>query len=101
LIDFVRKPFSADLQFTRSNAGFDLFDDEMVEDPRRNNTLHASDYIIDIREYDVPYHVRVSIDKGIIQRSIHQRDLADIKRHPDWEMVHSRSQTRRDHVNLC
>lgn len=25
---------------------------------------NASDFIIDIREYDVPYHVRVAIDKG-------------------------------------
>ncbi len=24
----------------------------------------VSDYIIDIREYDVPYHVRVAIDKS-------------------------------------
>lgn len=27
--------------------------------------MNASDYIIDIREYDVPYHVRVAIDKGM------------------------------------
>ena len=27
--------------------------------------MNASDYIIDIREYDVPYHVRVAIDKGV------------------------------------
>lgn len=26
--------------------------------------MHASDFIVDIREYDVPYHVRVAIDKG-------------------------------------
>jgi len=24
----------------------------------------ACDFIIDIREYDVPYHVRVAIDQG-------------------------------------
>lgn len=29
-----------------------------------NRTADASDYIVDIREYDVPYHVRVAIDKG-------------------------------------
>lgn len=48
----------------RTSAGFDLFDDELDES-RPNATLNASDFIIDIREYDVPYHVRVSIDKGL------------------------------------
>jgi len=30
------------------------------------NTAHSdpSDFIVDIREYDVPYHVRVMIDLG-------------------------------------
>lgn len=27
--------------------------------------MQASDFIVDIREYDVPYHVRVCIDKGL------------------------------------
>lgn len=48
----------------RASAGFDLFDDELNDDARPNNTMNASDFIIDIREYDVPYHVRVAIDKG-------------------------------------
>ncbi len=47
-----------------ANAGFDLFDDEQDNDKRPNGISDASDYIVDIREYDVPYHVRVSIDKG-------------------------------------
>lgn len=29
-----------------------------------NTSIDASDYIVDIREYDVPYHVRVMIDNG-------------------------------------
>lgn len=29
-----------------------------------NAYADASDYIVDIREYDVPYHVRVMIDMG-------------------------------------
>lgn len=29
-----------------------------------NNSVDASDFIVDIREYDVPYHVRVMIDLG-------------------------------------
>ncbi|EED20302.1 DNA polymerase epsilon, catalytic subunit A/POL2, putative [Talaromyces stipitatus ATCC 10500] len=51
-------------EMARTSAGFDLFDDELDES-RPNAALNASDFIIDIREYDVPYHVRVSIDKDI------------------------------------
>lgn len=47
-----------------ANAGFDLFDDERENDRRTNGIADASDYIVDIREFDVPYHVRVAIDKG-------------------------------------
>ncbi|KAK6349869.1 DNA polymerase epsilon catalytic subunit [Orbilia brochopaga] len=52
-------------EVTDSRAEFDLFDDQI--DAQRINTavVDASDFIIDIREYDVPYHVRVSIDKDI------------------------------------
>ncbi|KZF24567.1 DNA polymeras-like protein epsilon [Xylona heveae TC161] len=48
-----------------ANAGFDLFDDEREHDARFTGIADASDYIVDIREYDVPYHVRVAIDKDI------------------------------------
>lgn len=48
-----------------NNGGFDLFDDSR-DDDRNTNNAHsdASDFIVDIREYDVPYHVRVMIDLG-------------------------------------
>ncbi|KAI0015820.1 DNA polymerase family B [Xylariomycetidae sp. FL0641] len=47
-------------------VGFDLFDDSRDDDRRLNTTFSdASDYIVDIREYDVPYHVRVMIDMNI------------------------------------
>ncbi|KAH9904372.1 DNA polymerase family B [Xylariomycetidae sp. FL2044] len=47
-------------------AGFDLFDDSRDDDRRHNASFSdASDYIVDIREYDVPYHVRVMIDMKI------------------------------------
>jgi DNA polymerase epsilon subunit 1 len=49
---------------TSANAGFDVFDDEWDYNRRHNGIADASDYIVDIREYDVPYHVRVAIDKG-------------------------------------
>ncbi|AEO59723.1 hypothetical protein MYCTH_2139989 [Thermothelomyces thermophilus ATCC 42464] len=50
-----------------ANGNFDLFDDDPRADDRRNNAsfAEASDFIVDIREYDVPYHVRVMIDLDI------------------------------------
>jgi len=30
-----------------------------------NSVVDASDFIVDIREWDVPYHVRVMIDMGM------------------------------------
>ncbi|KAH7137990.1 hypothetical protein B0J11DRAFT_513356 [Dendryphion nanum] len=49
-----------------ANAGFDIFDDEEQDyEKRPTSTIDASDFILDIREYDVPYHVRVAIDKDI------------------------------------
>ncbi|PWY92538.1 DNA polymerase epsilon catalytic subunit A [Aspergillus heteromorphus CBS 117.55] len=53
------------MEISSANAGFDLFDDELINESRSNGTMNASDFIVDIREYDVPYHVRVSIDKDI------------------------------------
>jgi DNA polymerase epsilon subunit 1 len=51
--------------FGSANAGFDLFDDERIDDVRNTTIADASDFIVDIREFDVPYHVRVAIDKGL------------------------------------
>ena len=52
--------------FSSANAGFDLFDDdERLNHTRNHGIADASDYVVDIREYDVPYHVRVAIDKNI------------------------------------
>ena len=48
-----------------ATAGFDIFDEDAVHDKRSNAILEASDFITDIREYDVPYHVRVTIDLDI------------------------------------
>jgi DNA polymerase epsilon subunit 1 len=47
-----------------ANAGFDIFDEDENNDKRPNAAIDPSDFIVDIREYDVPYHVRVAIDKG-------------------------------------
>ena len=47
-----------------AGAGFNLYDDDQDDHRRSNGIIDASDYIVDIREYDVPYHVRVSIDRG-------------------------------------
>jgi DNA polymerase epsilon subunit 1 len=52
-------------EVARANAGIDMFDEDDQDDEKRpNGFAEASDYIVDIREYDVPYHVRVAIDKG-------------------------------------
>lgn len=59
---------SSRLTYDRTNNGnFDLFDDDTRIDEKRLNTsiTEASDFLVDIREYDVPYHVRVMIDKGM------------------------------------
>lgn len=34
-------------------------------DIKDKGSVDASNAIVDIREYDVPYHVRVAIDKGM------------------------------------
>ncbi|CAZ83698.1 unnamed protein product [Tuber melanosporum] len=47
-----------------ASAGFD-FIDEGNDLRRSTNMVEACDFIIDIREYDVPYHVRVAIDQEI------------------------------------
>ncbi|KFH48264.1 DNA polymerase epsilon catalytic subunit A-like protein [Hapsidospora chrysogenum ATCC 11550] len=48
-----------------ANSNFDLFDDSRDHERLMNTSKDASDYVMDIREYDVPYHVRVMIDLGI------------------------------------
>lgn len=48
-----------------ANAGIDMFDDDQDYEKRPNGIVDASDYIVDMREFDVPYHVRVAIDKGL------------------------------------
>ncbi|WPH04119.1 Hypothetical protein R9X50_00700400 [Acrodontium crateriforme] len=48
-----------------ANAGFDLFDADEADGRRPTSIAEASDFIVDIREYDVPYHVRVAIDLDI------------------------------------
>ena len=48
-----------------TNGDFDLFDDSRDNELSTNTAFtDASDFIVDIREYDVPYHVRVMIDLG-------------------------------------
>lgn len=53
-------------QTPSANAGFDLFD-EGLDGAAQNAYAEPSEYIVDIREYDVPYHVRLAIDKGMFQ----------------------------------
>ncbi|KAH7362119.1 DNA polymerase epsilon catalytic subunit A [Plectosphaerella cucumerina] len=53
-------------EVSTTNGDFDLFDDARDESaPAAASFSDASDYIVDFREYDVPYHVRVMIDMNI------------------------------------
>ncbi|KAF1956506.1 DUF1744-domain-containing protein [Byssothecium circinans] len=52
-------------EVANGNANFDMFDDDYEYEKRPTATIDASDFIVDIREYDVPYHVRVAIDKDV------------------------------------
>ena len=60
----MRRSVCAVLICQSANAGFELYDDEQTNHQRTRSVADASDFIVDIREYDVPYHVRVAIDKG-------------------------------------
>ena len=48
-----------------ASASFDIFDEDQSRDSGTAGILDASNFIVDIREYDVPYHVRLAIDKDI------------------------------------
>ncbi|KAK4997483.1 DNA polymerase epsilon catalytic subunit [Elasticomyces elasticus] len=48
-----------------ASVGLDHFYDDDNDGKRPSGVVDASDSIVDIREYDVPYHVRVAIDKDI------------------------------------
>ncbi len=48
-----------------TNVAFDIYDESGDDIRQMDTAVEASDYIVDIREYDVPYHVRVAIDKDI------------------------------------
>ena len=82
-----------------TNAGFDIFDDEYEYEKRPTATIDASDFILDIREYDVPYHVRVAIDKGGY-KALLDRVILTVTRCTDWKVVHCRGETRRYFLNL-
>ncbi|GAM83279.1 hypothetical protein ANO11243_012650 [Dothideomycetidae sp. 11243] len=48
-----------------ASAGIDMFDNDVEYDTRPGSILDARDFVVDIREYDVPYHVRLAIDMDI------------------------------------
>ena len=48
-----------------ARAGFDLFDADDANNERFTSVTEPSDFVTDIREYDVPYHVRVAIDMDV------------------------------------
>lgn len=73
--------------------------DDSRDDTRSGSVVDASDYVVDIREYDVPYHVRVAIDKGRVIMIILSKELT-IRRHPSWKMVHGRGKTWICHAEM-
>lgn len=78
-----------------ANAGFDLFDDDRDDERRLNvSVADASDFIVDIREWDVPYHVRVMIDLGMILAHSWYCNVNKF-RYTDRKMVFGRGETRR------
>lgn len=50
--------------FRSINVSSGFYGDDDYYRKQINEVTDASDHIVDIREYDVPYHVRVAIDKG-------------------------------------
>lgn len=75
------------LNLSSANAGFDHYDDEGDNERRPNGLVDASDSIVDIREYDVPYQVRVAIDKGERGMIKSSKWVTNIHRYQNWEMV--------------
>ena len=60
-----------------AKAGFDLYDEEQRGGSWPDTISDVSDFIVDIREYDVPYHVRVAIDKGSAADRLRVTDVED------------------------
>jgi DNA polymerase epsilon subunit 1 len=53
-------------EVANANGDFDFYDNDDYEHEKRATAhVDSSDFILDIREYDVPYHVRVAIDKDV------------------------------------
>jgi DNA polymerase elongation subunit (family B) len=90
------------LTFDSANGDFDLFDDSRDDDRRLNTSFaDASDFIVDIREYDVPYHVRVMIDLGKPSaRVMRTAQKLTIDRYKSRKMVLRRGKTWRNENNL-
>jgi DNA polymerase epsilon subunit 1 len=65
------------------------FDDDIEESAASRPILDAIEHIIDAREWDVPYHIRVAIDKGIPHTCVTERETFESesgtpsKRKPD------------------
>ena len=68
------------------------FDDDIEDTSISRPMMDAIEHIIDAREWDVPYHIRVAIDKGtsILLPYIDNR-------YSNREVVHCQSESRSDH----
>lgn len=81
----------AEVATANGNGNFDLFDDAQDDQQHNANSYSdASDYIVDLREYDVPYHVRVMIDLGMKPRNSRARQNLRLVRYSSRKMVFCR-----------
>lgn len=60
-----RKLLKPILSYNESNKSEQRIYKSSVQNPSKNSVRDVKSLIEDIREYDVPYHVRISIDKNI------------------------------------
>jgi hypothetical protein len=63
----MRKLFSTlQVSFIADDRSTLQFDEDIEEIAGSRPILDAIEHIIDAREWDVPYHIRVAIDKGML-----------------------------------
>ena len=61
----------ASFEIAKADRRSGFQNDEDIEDSRVSRTIHdAIEHVIDAREWDVPYHIRVAIDKGLDRKGL-------------------------------
>jgi len=61
----------ASFEISKADRRSGFQNDEDIEDSGVSRSVHdAIEHIIDAREWDVPYHIRVAIDKGCDRKGL-------------------------------